>query len=210
MTPKTPRPKDCKNRVVRSHTRGLIVVALFVVIGASPAAARIRTQATIFRAFNSAGAPTIRVQPRSGYCFTGSAAANRSDAWRCFVGNVIYDPCFSSTRAPGVVICPNRQVNGGIRIRLTRPLPRRFANRRSPSLANRPWNIQLANGRRCVYSSGATNVIQGVRLNYFCPPGTGYGLWGIPNRRAQPWTIRSAPFTATRLGQRRIIRRAWM
>lgn len=197
---------------MRSLARGLLAIALLVVIGASsaPAAARITTQATIFRPFNGSGAPSIRVQSRSGYCFTGSVAANRSDAWRCFIGNLIYDPCFSSARVPGVVICPNRQVIGGIRIRLTRSLPRRFANRRPPSLANQPWNIQLADGRHCVYSSGATNVIQGVRLNYFCPAGTRYGLWGVPNRRVQPWTIRSAPFTARRLGRRRLIRHVWM
>lgn len=136
-------------------------------------------------------------------------AANRRDAWRCIAGRFLYDPCFSSPRARGVVICPNLRLNGGIRIRLTRPLPQRLANRRVPSLTNRPWNIQLVNGRRCVYSSGATNVIGGVRANYGCS-GASYWLWGVPNRRAQPWTIRSGPVTARRLTQRRLIRRAWM
>ena len=197
---------------MRSGARAFVVITLFVVIGASaaPAAARITTRATIFRGFGPRGRPTIPVTWRSGYCFTGSLAANRRDAWRCLVGNFLYDPCISSATAPGVVICPNRQVNGGIRIRLTRPLPRQFANRNAPSLANRPWNIQLANGRHCVYSSGASNVIQGIRLNYFCGPALGYGLWGVPNRRAQPWTILSGPFNARRLNQRRLIRRAWM
>lgn len=186
-------------------------MALLFVIGApaAPAAARIRTQATIFRAFNAAGTPTLRVQSRSGYCFTGSLAINRSDAWRCLVGNFLYDPCFSSARARGVVICPNRQVNGGIRIRLTRALPGRFANRGSPSLSRRPWNIQLVNGTRCVYTSGATDVSRGVRLNYVCGDNNPRYLWGVPNRRVQPWTIRSAPFMPQRFRQR-LIRRAWM
>ena len=135
---------------------------------------------------------------------------NRRDGWRCFVGRFIYDPCFSAAKAQGVVVCPNLQVNGGIKIRLTRALPQRFGNRGSPSLANQPWNIELASGRHCAFSSGATNVIRGVRLNYFCGAGTHTGLWGFPNRRVQPWTIWSAPFTARRLSQRAVIRRAWM
>lgn len=198
---------------MRSGARVLIAIALFAVIGAAspaPSAARIRTRATIFRGFNAAGRPTIPVRTMAGYCFTGSIAANRRDAWRCFVGNFIYDPCISSPRAPGFVICPNLRVNGGIRIRLTRPLPQRFANRRAAVLGNRPWNIQLVNGRHCAFSSGATNFVQGARLNYFCGRGANYALWGIPNRRVQPWTIRSAPFNARRLTQRRLILRAWM
>lgn len=197
---------------MRNVTRVLIAIAFFAVIGVSPApaAARITTRATIFRGFGPRGRPTIPVRTRSGYCWTGSSASTRRDAWRCFVGNLIYDPCISAAQAPGRVVCPNRQMNGGIMIRLTRPLPRRYANHRPPSLANRPWNIQLANGRHCVYSSGASNVVHGIRLNYFCPAGTGYGLWGIPIRRTQPWTIRSAPFSATNLNQRRMIRRVWM
>lgn len=198
--------------MVRSLTRGLIAITLFVVVAASPAVAAgpLRTRATIFRGFNAAGRPTLPVRTMSGSCFTGSLAANRRDAWRCSVGRFLYDPCISSPRARGFVICPNLRVNGGIRIRLTRALPQRFANRRAPVLANRPWNIQLANGRHCAYSSGATNFVQGARLNYLCGGGVNYGLWGIPNRGAQPWTIRSAPFNATRLTQRRLIIRAWM
>jgi hypothetical protein len=107
------------------------------------------------------------------------------------------------------VICPDRQLNGGIMIRLTRALPRP-ANRGSPSPATVPWNVQLANGQHCLLSSGASTAIHGVRLNYFCDPGTKYGLWGFPDRRAQPWTILSAPFTAKRLTQRLVIVRAWM
>jgi hypothetical protein len=101
-------------------------------------------------------------------------------------------------------------VNGGIRIRLTRALPRRFADPGAPSLRDQPWNIELASGRHCAFSSGASNLIHGIRLNYFCARPAHFGLWGFPNRRAEPWTIWSAAFTATSLQQRRAIRHAWM
>lgn len=165
--------------------------------------------ATIFQAFNSAGAPTIQVQSKPGHCFAPSLTVDRSDAWRCVVGNFIFDPCFSSPQAHGVVICPDREVTSGIRIQLTRSLPRQ-TNQGSPSLANRPWDIELANGKHCLLASGASNVIGGVRLNYFCDPGTTYGLWGYPDRSTQPWTILRGSFTAKHLTQRLVIERAWM
>ena len=167
-----------------------------------------RTTVTSFQAFNSVGAPTIQVQSKSGHCFAPSQTASRSDAWRCVIGNLLLDPCFSSAKARGVVVCPDRQVNSGISIRLTRALPRP-APRRSRSLSDRPWNIELANGQHCLLSSGVSSVIHGVRLNYFCDPGTRYGLWGYPNTRAQPWTILSGPFTAKRLSQHLAIVHAW-
>jgi hypothetical protein len=184
---------------------GTLIVAV-----PAPAAGQRTTKATIFRAFTPDGVPTIPAQSRSGYCFTGSLTINRRDAWRCFVGNYIYDPCFSSPNASGVVICPNLQVNGGISIRLTRTLPRQYADPGAPSLRNQPWNIQLASGRHCAFASGASNVIHGLRLNYFCGSTVHFGLWGFPNRRAQPWTILTAPFTATSVHQRRTIRHVWM
>lgn len=174
------------------------------------AAARTETAATIFQAFSPAGIPRIHTRSASGYCYTGSLTINRSDAWRCFVGNYLYDPCFSSPRAGGVVICPNLQVNGGTEIRLTKSLPFGQADPGGPSLRDQPWNIQLTNGRHFAFSSGASDVVHGVRLNYFCGVGCNYGLWGYPRRRFQPWTILIGPFNATALHARRAIRHVWM
>ena len=138
------------------------------------------TVRTVFQAFNSAGRPTIQVRSTSGECFSGSAATTRRDAWRCRVGNRIYDPCFSSGSARGVVICPtNLRLTGGIRIRLTQPLPRRFGNNRAPSLALQPWDIELANGWRCRILTGATDVFSGMRLNYGCSGGGRNGNAGL-------------------------------
>ena len=195
--------------------RGLVaasVVAGMMAVTASlaPGAAQKVTRTTVFQAFTQDGAPTIPVRSKAGYCWTGSLTINRGDAWRCFVGNYIYDPCFSSQHASGVVICPNLQLSSGISIRLTRPLPQQYGDPGVPSLGDQPWNIELASGRHCALASGASNVVHGIRLNYFCGSSSHFGLWGFPNRRAEPWTIWSAPFTATSLHQRRPIRHAWM
>jgi hypothetical protein len=173
------------------------------------ATAHSRTTATIFQAFAPDGAPTLNTRPKSGSCWTGALTIARSDAWRCLVGNYIYDPCFSSSQAQGVVICPNLQVNGGVEIHLTKRLPRGMGNTGTPSLNDQPWNIQLTNGHHCMLSSGATNVVHGKRLNYFCGGGLKYGLWGFPRRNGEPWTILVGPFTATSLHAQRSIRAVW-
>jgi hypothetical protein len=59
------------------------------------------------------------------------------------------------------------------------------------------WAFRLANGRGCVFVSGASNVVKGKRLNYVCrlrrfgvagPP----FLFGFPDRRRPAWTILKA------------------
>ena len=196
---------------MRRTIRYVMLLAAVASVMAIPASAsgHIRTGVTVFEPFASDGTPTLSTRTKSGYCWTGALTSIRNDAWRCFVGNYIYDPCFSSAQAPGVVICPNLQVNGGIDIQLTRRLPRGQANPGTPSPNDQPWNIQLTNGHHCVLSAGATNVVQGKRLNYFCGGGLKYGLWGFPRRRTQPWTILVAPFSTMTLHGQRSIWHVW-
>lgn len=185
---------------------GLIAAAAM----APGAAAQLRTRTAIFEGFHSDGSPTIRVQHKRGYCWTGSLAADRYDAWRCFIGNFIYDPCFSSDAAPGYVVCPNGLVNGGIEIRLTRGLPYRYQDPGNPSTRALPWDIETMSGRHYVILTGATTVDDGQRLNYGCVSrGCTGALWGGPRRHAEPWTILWAPFKATSLHQLVQIRRTW-
>lgn len=201
-----------KGLVVARRWRWLAVLPALVISLAlsAPVAAHTKTVATVFHAFNSGGTPTIPTTSKSGHCFTGSLTINRNDAWRCFVGNTLYDPCFSSAQAPGVVVCPDRQVTGGVEIHLTRGLPHAMADTGTPSLRNQPWDVELFSGRHFQFSSGASDVVHGVRLNYFCGTSCTYGLWGFPRRRSQPWTILIGPFTAKSLHDRRAIRHVWM
>jgi hypothetical protein len=174
------------------------------------AAARTQTAETVFQPFTAAGIPTLQTTSKSGYCYTGSLAVNRSDAWRCFVGNFILDPCFSSPRVGGEVVCPGINLSSGIEIRLTKPLPTGMADPGKPSLRHEPWDIQLADGVHFLLSSGASNVVDGKRLNYFCGPKCSVGLWGYPRRSTEPWTILVAPVNAKSLHARQAIRHVWM
>ncbi len=188
----------------------LLASAVVVIVQPAGAVAKTRTTVTIFRAFTASGTPTIPTRSESGHCYTGALTVDRNDAWRCIVGNYLHAPCFSAPQAAGVVVCPDAQVNRGLKIRLTKGLPRRYANTGRPSLSNQPWALQLTNGQHCTFASGATNVIHGIRGNYTCGAGFNFGLWGFPSRRSEPWTILIAPFTATRLHRRTAIRHAWM
>src|SRR5579863_2030262 len=40
-----------------------------------------------------------------GYCWEASLAANVPNAYRCFQGNMIHDPCFAASRRAATVAC---------------------------------------------------------------------------------------------------------
>ena len=92
---------------MRSRVRAPVAVAVAasVVAWASGALAATRTTASVYEAFTSHGVIVPRVAVRSGSCWENSIVLERDDAWRCFIGNDIYDPCFSAERASGVVVC---------------------------------------------------------------------------------------------------------
>jgi hypothetical protein len=176
---------------------------------------------TVFHAFTSAGEPALAVTAARGYCWTGSIAADRRDAWRCFVGNDIHDPCFSSAAARGIVLCPDPQLTQATEIRLTKPLPEAMADHAAPSVHSHPWLIELGASRvagtagaRCEIVTGTTSQLGGVPERYFC---TGralasMGLWGSPVHSTAGWSIRIAPNSAASLaGATRVaIRHMWV
>jgi hypothetical protein len=125
-------------------------------------------------------------------------------------GNEIIDPCFSSTQAEGIVLCSangpwDRRV---LQIKLTKKLPTRYATKGKPSTAALPWALQTTAGWKCELATGATDVVIGLRLNYFCE-GTKLGLWGSPSRGSQPWHIYAALPSARTLSEQVNIRYAW-
>jgi hypothetical protein len=181
-----------------------VVAAAALPVGAAQAGTR--TIATVYEAFSYHGVVIPHVQVEAGYCWESSNVTRRLDAWRCFVGNTILDPCFSSEFASNVV-CPTPWNDTAVEINLTKPLPKP-TNHAAPSVQLQPWAIQTASGANCIFASGATSVVHGHRLNYFCS--AKLALWGYPNRRSTTWTILSAPPSARTLSHRTAILRAWM
>jgi putative hemolysin len=111
----------------------------------------------------TSGPPTG--EPREGSCWTSSLAVWREDAWRCTVGNEIYDPCFSSGES---VICGANPTTPTVSfiLTLTEPLPEPEA---PGDTAGHAWLVELADGTVCGYATGATGGVGDDRINYLCP-----------------------------------------
>ncbi len=140
-----------------------------------------------------------------GYCWETSNVESRRYAWRCFRGNSIHDPCFSSSGHGRFVICPVEPWSSdAIRLRLTRGLPPWRHYRYRQSL---PVGVWTSSGRRCVHSSGATSRIRGLPITYECS--NGGVLAGFADRSAPTWTIRYAPSFGARHLTRVGIADAW-
>ena len=197
---------------VFSKVAASALLAAGVGLGAAAAApAAGSTSVHIYSPFTqSGGLPPGITKTVRGSCFSGSSAVAHRDAWRCMTGNLLYDPCFSSARASGLVLCPatGPWSSSVIEIKLTRGLPTKFANKGNPSTSGLPWALVTAAGWKCTLNTGATTEIHGKRLNYFCH-GTNNGLWGAPQRKSQPWMIYAAPPQAKTLSNLVAIRDAW-
>jgi hypothetical protein len=159
------------------------------------------TRLVVYSPFTMSGTLTrgLKVTARvSGYCWEGSIVDERADAWRCFRGNYILDPCFSGTGVSSWVTCPTGALFGRdvLRLDLTKPLPASLANKDGDPTTRDPWAVELTTGVTCTSESGATGTVAGMRLNYAC---SNHGwLVGDPRRGSSTWTIFYAPNLSSR------------
>ena len=126
-----------------------------------------------FHAYRADGGLAVQVgDVARGSCFSTSVAAPGADAYRCFAGNKILDPCFApADTSPGQagvqVACVATPWSRALALTLTQPLPKPAG----PKEAARPWAFQLGNGARCVASTGTVPAVQGINLGYHCTDG---------------------------------------
>lgn len=131
--------------------------------------------------------PQFHVGARGrGYCWEASLASTDRNAYRCFQGNTIHDPCFADSTHATSVVCFLDPWHAVTVLRLTRRLPRPGPPLQGPAL---PWTIVTTDDRRCVFMTGATALAGGERVNYGCTDGS--YLIGDPDTRPALWTIRS-------------------
>ena len=107
----------------------------------------------------------IPIETQSGSCFSSAIGLGRSDAYRCTVGNQIYDPCFVVDDTP-TVVCGANPATGetGFVLDLTEPLP-------APETGNlaQPWLIKLADGQVCGLMTGTVVGVGDRIAPYGCP-----------------------------------------
>jgi hypothetical protein len=150
------------------------------------------TQVITYNPWASAGTLASGITASStlsgGSCVDASEVTDAPDAWRCYVGNTIYDPSFSyGSSGAGEVAYPNwENPNSVIVIKLTSALPAPAAAS-SPIL---PWMLLLANGQRCPASDGASGPdVDGLNQSYVCSGGS---IYGLPDRSSATWTVHYA------------------
>jgi hypothetical protein len=202
----------------RSARIGIAVAAAAVLAalagaGVAGADGPTRTTVTVYHAFTPTGVIVPRVRVRSGQCFGSSGATPRKDAWRCMSGNDLYDPCFSSPHAVGVVVCPVPWQSVSIELRLTKPLPTKFPGSASPNPSLQPWAVETVSGADCFLNSGMGTTLDNKRDNYYCGNANSETfLWGNPDRTTEPWTIVEAPADAkTLVGAQRVgLKHVWI
>jgi hypothetical protein len=114
--------------------------------------------------------PLIPSEKREGSCWTNSNIIQRSDAWRCMIGNEIFDPCYAA-RDKTTIVCgskPDIEKPTGFVLKLTEPLPTPYVSKGPSSSASM---IELEDGTICDAISGASGATDGVRterISYSC------------------------------------------
>lgn len=126
---------------------------------------------------------------QSGSCFSTSSATTAPNAYRCLVGNDLYDPCFAdATSAAGEVACPNpAHPDSVVVIKLTAALPAPATSAGSTII---PWLLVLANGQQCQTITGTGGTLGGKDEAYGCPGG---GVYGLPDTSGATWMVWYAP-----------------
>jgi hypothetical protein len=167
--------------------RAVLAILLVAWLALAASAGARSTAVTRYEPFDELGDvdPSLHLSSRYGNCWVGSLVSTRADAWRCISGHVIHDPCFSSEDMDFVVCPTDPWKNRAIRLYLDEALPESYGN--EPGHGATAWALELFNSRKCYFSSGASDVIGGQRVNYFCS--SNYALVGFANKRARVWRI---------------------
>jgi len=143
------------------YTASAIIMALISVIAlCQVVCAEPPTQVIMFQ-------PAVpKGRPLDGSCWTGSIATDRPGAWRCSVGNGIYDPCFSVTAAPDLVVCQSSPfTKHEVALKLTKPLP----TPQKTVCKDCVWALELADGATCtIAGTGTLAMVAGEPLRWSC------------------------------------------
>lgn len=171
----------------------LVLVILGVLVAQAATAEPPLKQATSIIKF--VPSETVKTT-KEGNCWTSSIAVPRQDAWRCMVGNEIFDPCFASSS--GKVLCDPNPAKGesGFSLKLTEPLPQPD----NPAEGGRGetkggWLVELVDGTLCRPSTGASGTVGGKTARYYCESkesGKDTVLLGDLNSKGAQWTAEKA------------------
>lgn len=173
------------------------VLAFLSLLVATPGAlhAQRPPAATVVRVYAAFAPGSIRpgvlVTSRvSGQCFAASLADQaREDAWRCMSGNRIMDPCFQGFEgANPVLACPASPWSARVTLLRSNKEPSRVQANKPGIGSGLPWALELDDGTRCTFLTGATSAVAGMRVNYGCVGGQ-RSIVGDVDRTSPQWRV---------------------
>jgi hypothetical protein len=105
-------------------------------------------------------------EPREGVCWGASLSVPAAYAWRCVVGNQLFDPCFRAGDGPDMV-CGVDPLRGepGFPVQLVEPLPEPDA---LSMPAGNAWMVQLDDETVCEFNTLGAGSLDGQRISYLC------------------------------------------
>jgi hypothetical protein len=131
-------------------------------------------------------------------CEPGSDSVG--NAYRCFAGNLIHDPCWTdaASSVPSVLCQYRPWESTAVRLTLRESGLAPFYEPSAPVGRYEPWAVQLSTGERCVAAQGAHDSFRGRVVDYGCQSRSGregnrYLLRGI-QRSHGVWRISSATY----------------
>ena len=100
----------------------------------------------------------------------------------------IYDPCFTGP-SDSLVACADDPFDKRVAMMTLKKPVAKSADSITHLLQpqGEPWGIRLSAGETCSFVTGATDVAQGMRMNYECR-GNDF-IAGFPNRSTSAWTV---------------------
>jgi hypothetical protein len=110
----------------------------------------------------------IDVDAKLATCEPGSDSVG--NAYRCFAGNYIYDPCWADEtpgRTASVVCQPASWEHTLIRLKLKAGLAP-FLTAPPARQVRYPWGVQLTDGKLCLAAQGAHGTALGKVIEYSC------------------------------------------
>jgi len=182
-------------RWTRQWSCALLLSALLMGGTSAPLRAQQAASPTTIRVYAAFGPgalrPGVEVIARvAGECFAASLAdQSRDDAWRCMSSNRILDPCFEGFQGPQVVMaCPESPWTSRVTLLAPAEEPARDSANQANIGGGLPWALELRSGVRCVFLTGATAVVAGMRVNYGCI-GNAQAVVGDVNRLLPQWRV---------------------
>ena len=121
--------------------------------------------------FHFVPSPMLNTEDNLEYadCWTRSLASDREDAFRCMVGNLIYDPCFVNSFSKNKLVCPDHPPEESFNFNVE------INESKIGDIHKRdnqfPWQITLNTGEVCRFITGASSSVLGKRMSYRCSNG---------------------------------------